>query len=119
MNYTTIPELSANTNLSTNSIRFQLYKNKIEPVEKVKLNINGFVGQPFKIEDVEKVISSFVPTSERIKIDSDALKEIKKYSHQDVCKVLRNHIKSVLNNKIVSTWNYKDWQEFEELKNTP
>lgn len=117
MNYVTIPELSALNNISANSIRFQFYKNNIEPVDEVRWTINGYTGKPFKRSDAEKVIFGFVSNPDRSKKLSHAPKEkLKRYSSEEVCKVLRNHLKSNLWNKQISMWNVFEWKEFEYLK---
>lgn len=37
-------------------------------------------------------------------------------SNEEICKVLRNHLKSNLWNKLISSWNYSDWEEFKKLE---
>lgn len=115
---TTISQASHEQNISVTSIRWQLVKNEIQPIDKMKWNLNGFIGQPYLKEDIQKVLSEFKP-DKTIKIRNEKIKSISKYSKEEVLIVLRKHMKHYLWNKYFTDWKQKDWIEFNKLIMTP
>lgn len=112
---TTISEQATLRGVDVDSIRWHLIKNKIEPIERKKWVLRGYIGRPYKLEDIDKVMQGFRPEKcIALRVDPEPIK--KHYTQKEICQVLRNHIKNPLNNKLVKDWNYKDWQEFENLK---
>ncbi len=114
MNLVTISEASIINNISVNTIRNQVYKHKIQPIDKVKWQLNGYLGHPFKKEDIEMVISEYKNTE--VKHIPEQEMKIKRYTSEEVCKVLRKHLNSTLWNKQISSWNIVDFRTFEKLK---
>lgn len=106
---TTIREFSEKTKIPVNSIRSLIRYNDIKPIDTEQYNIRGYRGKPFKIEEMENIITGFKPN------EKQASEPIKKHSQKYVCEVLRKHVKSNLNNKLVKNWDYKDWVEFNKL----
>lgn len=112
---TTISEASTLNNISVDSIRWQLTKNDIKPIDNVKWNLNGYIGKPYKKEDIETALKSFNPdkTIQLRALRNDTTKHPKEY----VLKVLNLNKKSRLWNKSLSDWKNKEWIEFNRLKN--
>jgi len=108
---TTISEASRLNNISVTSIRWQIVKNEIQPIDKMKWNLNGFIGQPYLKEDIVKAIETFDPD----KVIKKRKSVCKSYSNQDVLIVLRKNKKSRLWNKKIEDWKHKDWVEFNKL----
>lgn len=112
---TTISEQAALRGVDVDSVRWQLTKNNIEPIERKKWVLRGYIGRPYLFEDIENAMNSFKP--ERVIALRKNQEPIKKYyTQKEICQILRSYIKNPLNNKMVKDWNYKDWQEFENLK---
>lgn len=108
---TTIPQVAHENFLAQSSIRNIFTKYELKPIEKVKHVINGYAGHPYSLDEVNSVLKSFLKKREK------PVSVLRKMSHEDICKVLRNHLKSYLWNREVSDWSYHDWTEFESLKN--
>lgn len=111
---TTISEISTLKNISVDSIRWQLTKQNIQPIDHIKWNLNGYIGKPYKKEDIETALKSFNPdkTIQLRTLRNNTTKQPKEY----VLKVLNSNIKSRLWNKKISDWKNKDWIEFNKLK---
>jgi len=113
---TTISEQATIRGVDVDSIRWHLFKNKIEPIEKKKWVLRGYTGRPYKSEDIDLVMKGF--RRERcVSLRNVKVEKQKAYSQLEVCLVLRKHIKSYLNNKLLRDWNQVDWKEFNKLKN--
>lgn len=113
---TTISQVSHEHNISVTSIRWQLIKNEIQPIDKAKWKLNGFIGQPYFKDDIQKAISEFKP-DKTIKLRKERFKNISKYSKYEVLIVIRKNMKHYLWNKNFNEWNKNDWIEFNKLKN--
>lgn len=113
---TTISQASQEHNISVASIRWQLVKNEIHPIDKAKWKLNGFIGQPYFKDDIQKAISEFKP-DKTIKLRKERFSNINKYSKDEVLVVLRKYMKHYLWNKHFTDWNVNDWIEFNKLKN--
>jgi len=113
---TTISEQATLRGVDVDSIRWQLLKNKIEPIEKKKWVLRGYIGRPYNSADIDLAMKGFKP-ERRIALRAEKKEHIKMYSQHEVCIVLRKHIKSNLNNKVLKDWNATDWKEFNNLKN--
>lgn len=113
---TTISEQAVLRGVDVDSVRWQLTKNNIEPIERKKWVLRGYIGRPYLFEDIERAMKGFRPDK------AIALRNIQKekikthYSQKEICEVLRSDVKNPLNNKEVKNWNDKDWLTFEKLK---
>lgn len=113
---TTISEQAVLRGVDVDSIRWQLTKNNIEPIERKKWVLRGYIGRPYLFEDIERAMKGFRP-DKAIALRNIPKRKVKThYSQKEVCEVLRFHVKSPLNNKMVKSWNEKDWGEFNSLK---
>ncbi len=106
----TLPQIAHENFLSQSAIRNIFSRYELKPVEKVKHVINGYAGHPYSLDEVNSVLKSFLKKREK------PVSVLRKMSHEDICKVLRYHLKSYLWNRKVSEWNFNDWKAFEELK---
>lgn len=106
----TIPQIAHENLLSQTKVRDIIARYELQPVEKVKHVVNGFSGYPYSIEEINKALKNFTKDRERPK------SVLRQMSHEQICKVLRNHLKSYLWNRKVNEWNFQDWKEFNKLK---
>lgn len=111
---TTISECSANCELSVTQIRWQLTKNEVQPIDTVKWVLRGYIGRPYKVEDVNKALSGYNPKIKRIAIVEP---QRINYTQSEIIQVLRNYPKYSLWNKHIKDWNSSDFTEFNNLKN--
>lgn len=114
---TTISEAAYLNNVPVSTIRWQLKKNNIQPIEKKKWNLRGFIGLPYKLEDVQIVLGKFQRVKKEPVPEIEEPVTIKKITQKEVCEVLRKDVKSSLNNKLIKFWTKEDWKEFNNLKN--
>lgn len=108
----TIPQIAHENFLSQTKVRDIIARYNLQPVEKVKHIINGYSGHPYLLDKVNESLKNFVKAREKPK------NVLRKMSHEDICKVLRLHLKSYLWNRKVNEWNRQDWNAFNELKNS-
>lgn len=111
MNLSTIPELAKLNGITTQQVSVLFKANGINPIEKKKVNINGFIGWAYEVSEVESVIRTFVERKNKPKKDF----VIKKYTNEEVCLRLRNDVGHYLWNREIKNWNSYDWKEFEKL----
>ncbi|MNX96258.1 hypothetical protein D3C86_1285680 [compost metagenome] len=106
---TTIPKLMVEFNLTEQQIISVFKKNEIKTVTEKDVYI-GFRKQPrqFIYADCKKACEEYILSKTPIKVN-------KNYSNEFICKVLRKHTNSSLNNKVISTWSFIDWKEFNSL----
>lgn len=117
-NFITISEISSTKKLPISFIRWRLAKNNVKPIVNEKWTHNGFIGQPYKVDEMEKAL--IVKPKKEVKETpvnpiEPLIQKRKLYSNEFVCRVLRPHIKHYLNNKLIRDWNYLDWAEFNKL----
>lgn len=113
---TTISEQAVLRGVDVDSVRWQLTKNNIEPIERKKWVLRGYIGRPYLLEDIERAMKGFCP-EKTIALRNKPKKKIKKhYSQKEICEVLRSDVKNPLNNKEVKNWSDNDWLTFEKLK---
>lgn len=107
---TTISELVSINNIVSATVKYLLEKQNVSPVYKKRHVISGFSGYPYLSIEANKALLPFIKSRQKSTV------VLKKMSNEEICKVLRNHIKSNLWNKLISSWNYSDWEEFKKLE---
>lgn len=117
---TTILEISKEHNLHVNTVRWLANKANIKRQITTKKQINGYVGHAYLKADLEAEINAYFERKRLAELkeqekQNNSLKEPKKHKLSFVCEVLRKHLKSSLNNKVLSLWTREDWIEFNEM----
>lgn len=110
---TTISETSANCNLTVNQIRWQLTKNNVQPIDTVKWSLNGYLGRPYKVEEVSKALENYNPITNREIVITEEVKP--NYTQNEIIQVLRKHPKNNIWNKNIKYWTNSDFEEFKKL----
>ncbi len=109
-NLTTISELVSLNNIVPATVKYLLEKQNVSPVDKKRHVISGFSGYPYLATEANKALLPFIKSRQKSTV------VLKKMSNEDICKVLRHYLKSNLWNKLISSWNFSDWEEFKKLE---
>lgn len=117
---TTILEISKQYNLHVNTVRWLANNANIKRQITTKKQINGYIGHAYLKSDLEAEIKAYFERKmltglKEQEKQNQSLKDPKKHKLSFVCEVLRKHLKSSLNNKVLSLWTRDDWVEFNEM----
>lgn len=109
---TTITEVSAIHEISNQQLAKSIKNQRIKPLKDTRVTINGFIGNPYKLSDLQDIITKFKEKKSKVKNN----KFLKKYTTEQICVILRKNPKHYLWNKQVTKWTIYDWKEFEKIE---